>query len=102
MENIKEAVEQFIKNATLKEKVQLLTGADAWQTRGFLSKNIPAVVFADGPYGIRKVVSNELSLGESIPATAFPVSALLASTWNVNLAMRMGAALGLEDRKSVV
>ena len=98
MENIKEAVEQFIKNATLKEKVQLLTGADAWQTRGFLSKNIPAVVFADGPYGIRKVVSNELSLGESIPATAFPVSALLASTWNVNLAMRMGAALGLEAR----
>lgn len=98
MEKIRKQVREFIQSASIEEKIQLLTGASAWETRGYLSKNIPAIVMADGPHGVRKVISDLPGLGESYPATIFPSLALLASTWDVNLASKMGAAIGIEAK----
>jgi beta-glucosidase len=47
---------------------------------------IPTIVLADGPAGVR---TNQ-------PHTAFPVTTLLACTWNEELAEEMGSAVGQE------
>ncbi len=73
---------------TLEEKVALMAGAAAFTLEGVERLGVPRVNVTDGPTGVR---SNE---GE--PATVFPVGVALASTWNVDLAREVGAAIGRE------
>lgn len=60
--------------------------------------SVSAAVLADGPAGIR--ISPTRS-GESgtYYATGFPVGTVLASTWNVDLAKKVGAAAGNEAKE---
>jgi beta-glucosidase len=73
---------------TLEEKVALMAGAEAFTLEGVGRLGVPRINVTDGPTGVR---SNE---GE--PATVFPVGVALASTWNVELAREVGAAIGRE------
>ncbi len=61
---------------------------------------VPAVMVTDGPHGLRKqpADSDHLGLGDSVPATCFPPAPGLASSWDVDLLGRVGAALGDECR----
>jgi beta-glucosidase len=58
----------------------------------------PAVVFADGPAGIRINPLRESNPNETFYATAFPTATSIASTWNVALAQEVGAAFGREGK----
>ncbi len=58
----------------------------------------PAVVFADGPAGIRISPTREDFPGQTFYATAFPTATSIASTWNVALAQEVGAAFGREGK----
>ncbi|MCC4212987.1 beta-glucosidase [Leeuwenhoekiella parthenopeia] len=59
---------------------------------------IPAVVFADGPAGIRISPQRDTNPGQTFYATAFPTASSLSSTWNTGLAAQVGEAFGIEGR----
>lgn len=85
---------------TLEEKASLLTGAGFWTTTAIPAQNIGAVTFADGPHGVRhqKHGMDHLGLYNSEPATCFPPAVAVGSSWSVEVAARIGAALAREAR----
>lgn len=89
---------------TLEEKISLLDGQDFWRTQALEQWGIPALLVSDGPHGLRTQAEggDHLGLAASAPATCFPPAAGLASTWDVELLGRVGAALGAECRAAGV
>jgi len=83
---------------TLREKASLLSGVNLWQTRAVEHAGIASLRFSDGPHGVRcqPTVDEFLGGGHSIPATCFPPSVALGSSWDPGLARRMGEAIGRE------
>ncbi|TDQ54182.1 glycoside hydrolase family 3 C-terminal domain-containing protein [Actinorugispora endophytica] len=93
-------VPALLQELTLEEKAGLLDGSDFWHTQPVERLGIPAVMVTDGPHGLRKqpAQGDHLGLGDSVPATCFPPAAGIASSWDVDLMTRVGAALGRECR----
>ena len=83
---------------TLKEKASLTSGASFWYTEPVERVGVPAIMVTDGPHGLRKQREggDHLGLGDSVPATCFPPAVGLGSSWDVDLAHRVGEALGAE------
>lgn len=77
-----------IKNLTLQEKIDLLTGRNGWQLSNANGK-LPDVFLSDGPHGVRML---DISLPDKPvkPATAMPALAMIANSWDINLAYRDG------------
>lgn len=84
---------------TLEEKASLTSGADFWMTKAVERAGVPAMMLTDGPHGLRKQAgaSDHLGLNESVPATCFPPAVALGSSWDAELAERVGEALGVES-----
>lgn len=84
---------------TLDEKAALTSGADFWTTKGVERLGVPSVMMTGGPHGLRKQAasSDHLGLAESVPATCFPPAVGLGSSFDPELAERVGAALGVES-----
>lgn len=61
--------------------------------------NFPAVVFADGPAGIRISPKRDEAPEETFYATAFPTATGLASSWDIDLVKKVGAAFGREGKE---
>jgi len=95
-------VEHTLAQLTLEEKASLMSGSDFWHIpaidRGAVQ--VPSVMLADGPHGVRKQkgTGEEAGLIESWPATCFPTAVSLGSTWDTDLVTRVGEALGRESR----
>lgn len=83
---------------TLEEKASLASGQDFWHTQGIERVGIPPIMVTDGPHGLRKQMgeTDHLGLNQSVAATCFPPAVALASTFDPDLASRMGEALGEE------
>ena len=83
---------------SLRQKADLLTGKDFWQTKNYDEFGIPSMFLSDGPHGLRKqaAAADHLGLNASIPATCFPTAATMANSWNEELGQEMGRALGEE------
>lgn len=88
----------LLANATLLEKAALLTGKTVWQTHDLPRLGVRSLWLADGPHGVRRQVgsADHLGLNASEPATCFPTAAAVATSWDPELAERIGAALGAE------
>ena len=97
-------VPALLRRLTLQEKAALLDGSDFWRTEPVERLGVPAVMVSDGPHGLRKQPDegDHLGLSDSVPATCFPPAAGLASSWDVDLLGRVGAALGDECRAEQV
>ncbi|MDP9868541.1 MULTISPECIES: glycoside hydrolase family 3 C-terminal domain-containing protein [Streptosporangium] len=83
---------------TLVEKASLTSGSSTWQTTA-IGGRVRAVTLTDGPHGIRRqdpAAGDALGLGRSLPATCFPPAVALGSSWDPELARRVGAALARE------
>jgi beta-glucosidase len=91
-----EDVKKILSKLTLEEKCLLLTGKDFWETQPLKKLDFPSINVSDGPFGVRKVVKSEKILDNSLPATCFPTSTALSSTWNVNLVRKVGSAIAIE------
>ena len=91
-------VESYISKLTLEEKAAMLQGWTTWTTRKISRVQIPEIFLSDGPTGLRKQegASDHLGLNASVPATCFPTSATVANTWDPELAVAIGRALGAE------
>ncbi|WP_191837287.1 glycoside hydrolase family 3 C-terminal domain-containing protein [Catellatospora chokoriensis] len=91
--------DQLVASMTLAEKAALCAGRDFWSLYGVPRLGVPEILVADGPHGLRKELSTEqVQLGASVPATCFPTSAGMASTWDPALIEQVGRALGEQAR----
>ena len=78
----------LIQKLTLEEKIDLLGGVDGFYIRDVKSIGLPRIKMADGPLGVRNYG----------PATTFAGGIALASTWDTDLAQRVGKTIGQDAR----
>jgi len=85
---------------TLEEKASLLSGRDFWSTKEIPEAGIPSIVLTDGPHGIRRQAgaSDHLGIHDSLPSTCLPPAVAVGSSWNPDIAARVGATVGREGR----
>ncbi|MDG4666156.1 glycoside hydrolase family 3 C-terminal domain-containing protein [Mycobacterium sp. 236(2023)] len=85
---------------TLEEKAALLCGRDFWSTALVERVGVPSIVLTDGPHGVRLQDGSpdHLGLHDSRPATCFPPAVAVGSSWNPDVAERVGSAVGRQAR----
>src|SRR5918993_921873 len=88
-------VASLISELTLEEKASLCLGSDFWHTASIPRLSIPVVALSDGPHGLRKQPDegDHVGISGSLPATCFPTASALGSSFDPELARRVGAAL---------
>lgn len=113
--------QQIIDKLTTEEKVALVVGAGvdmtwlgepapavpiiekvpgaAGNSQTIPSLDIPAIVFSDGPAGVRINPTRANDPNKTFYATAFPVATLLASSFNEEVLENVGAAFGDECKE---
>ncbi len=70
---------------TRKEKCQLLSGKNIWNTADFPDKGVPAITLHDGPHGVRIV---------GVENTIYPNLCLLACSFDKNAVFTIGKMIG--------
>jgi beta-glucosidase len=82
----------------LEEKASLLSGANFWTTEPLPAVGLPPVVLADGPHGVRRQAADFDAVGffEGLPATCFPPAVAVGSSWDPEVAERIGTAIARE------
>ncbi|MET8976368.1 glycoside hydrolase family 3 C-terminal domain-containing protein [Streptomyces sp. NPDC004539] len=85
---------------SLEQKAALLAGQDFWSTHPVPQAGLPSVVLTDGPHGVRRQVGefDHMGIYESLPSTCFPPAVAVGSSWDPEVAARIGAAVGREAR----
>lgn len=74
-----------LKDLTVDEKIQLLTGIDDWRLT-MLDGKLPEVFLSDGPHGLRRVTTPKEGGGETtVYATAMPNVVNLGNSWDKDL-----------------
>ena len=86
----------IISRMSLEEKAAMLNGASEWTTREIRRLGIEALIFSDGPNGVRRQrgKGDHLGLNASVPATCFPALSALACSWDEALLYRVGQRWG--------
>ncbi len=84
----------------IQTKISLTGGVDFWHTPAIEDAGLPEVMLTDGPHGVRKqsAASDHVGINDSYPATCFPPAVGLGSSWNAELLVAVGVALGEECR----
>lgn len=72
-------------------QISLLAGQNLWETVPIAAKGVPSVKVSDGPNGARGA-----AFAGGTTAACFPAACLMASTFDVDLAKRIGSALAEE------
>lgn len=86
--DVETRVDSILSRMTLKEKIDLLGGERLFDIDGLARLGVPTMATADGPFGVRRYArANVMAGGIS-----------LASTWNVELARRVGQEMGRDSR----
>lgn len=99
--NIEERVEDALSRMTTEEKVALLHAQSKFSSAGVPRLGIPEVWCTDGPHGIRpEVLWDEWDQAgwTNDSCTAFPALSCLAATWDRDMSLRYGRAIGEEAR----
>jgi beta-glucosidase len=93
-------VASVLAELTLEEKASLCLGSDFWHTAAVPRLGVPAITLSDGPHGLRRQPEDgdHVGISGSLPATCFPTASALGSSFDPELARRVGEALGTEAR----
>jgi beta-glucosidase len=86
--NVEKRVDQILSQMTLEEKLDLIGGTRGFYTRPIPRLHIPSLRMSDGPLGVHDYGST----------TAYPAPIALASSWDTDLAMRVGESMGNDAR----
>lgn len=86
-QTIEQRIENLLNQMTTAEKILQLHKEGGMNTADNLRLSIPGFVMADGPHGVRDGF-----------ATSFPVGISMAATWDIELAEKIGKAMGEEFR----
>lgn len=91
-------IKKIISEMTLEEKAGMCSGADFWHLKSVERLGIPQVMVSDGPHGLRKQdeSADHLGINDSIKAVCFPTACATACSFDRDLLMEMGEALGKE------
>ena len=94
----------LVKQMTLAEKCQILSGKTAWQTHEVERLGIPCMNLSDGPSGLRKQAGagDHLGLNASTQATCIPSASTLANGWDAEITKAMGTIVGADARSQGV
>lgn len=86
---------------SMDQKLQLLSGANFWQTHSIYRQNQKAIRVSDGPHGLRKETrpSTIASEAPTEPAVCYPTAAALACSFDRDLLYKIGHALADECRE---
>jgi beta-glucosidase len=82
-----------VQELSLKEKVDLLTGADSFTLPALARIGLRALRTSDGPAGVRGT-----NMDPADRSTSFPAPIALAATWDADLVEELTAQLGREAR----
>jgi beta-glucosidase len=87
---------------TFEEQARLLDGLDVWRTKPL--GDLPSLMMADGPHGLRKQYEFTDNLGAkgSVPATCFPTASLLACSFDRQRLNELGKRLAIEAKANQV
>ena len=98
MTTLTSQIKDIVSKLSLDEKISLLSGADFWHTVSIDRLNIPSIMMADGPHGLRKQKedADHMGINQSYPATCFPTLATLACSWDRDLLASVGEAIANE------
>ncbi|WP_308221368.1 glycoside hydrolase family 3 protein [Gordonia alkaliphila] len=93
-----DSTRDLLAELTVEEKASLTSGADFWNTKAVERVGVPSMMLTDGPHGLRKQAGagDHLGINDSVPATCFPPAVGLGSSFDPELAQRMGRAIGTE------
>ena len=86
-QTVEDRITTILSQMTTDEKILQLHAEGGFNTADNTRLSIPGFVMSDGPHGVRDGL-----------ATSFPVGIGMASTWDVDLAQRVGRAMGEEFR----
>jgi beta-glucosidase len=86
-------VEELLQKLSIGAKIKLLGGKGWWHTESIPEAGIPSMRMSDGPNGVRGT-----RFFNGVPSSCFPSSTGLGSTFDVELALKVGKALGDESR----
>lgn len=102
--SIREKAKELVAQMTLEEKAGLCSGRDCWTTKPVDRLGLEAIMVSDGPHGLRKQVgeTDNLGIGDSLPAVCFPTASALACSFDRELAYKVGRAIGEECLKESV
>jgi beta-glucosidase len=89
-QTVEARIDTLLSKMTMEEKILQLHQEGSMNTTNNSRLGIPGFVMADGPHGVRDDNGSN--------ATSFPVGIGMASTWDVELAQRIGVAMGEEFR----
>jgi beta-glucosidase len=86
-QTVEDRITAILNQMTMDEKILQLHQEGGFNTADNTRLGVPGFLMADGPHGVRDGM-----------ATSFPVGIGMASTWDVELAHRIGVAMGEEFR----
>lgn len=93
-------IRRLLSKLTVEKKAALVSGTDFMYTNIVPRLGIPSLHMSDGPHGLRvQTEGGDNGVTGSLPATAFPTAATVASGWNPENSYRIGRAIGKEAHK---
>ncbi|RKM61982.1 glycosyl hydrolase [Butyrivibrio sp. CB08] len=97
-------VKDLVSKMTLQEKASLLSGCDFWHTTAVERLGLSEFMMCDGPNGLRKQEgeTDHLGLNSSISTVCYPTASAVASSFDVDLAWKLGQTLGRECQRENV
>ena len=84
-------INRLVKAMTTQEKIDQLINSSFGGTATNTRLGIPGFTMVDGPHGVRFATNRN---GQT--ATAFPTGIGMASTWDEQIATKVGEAMGIE------